>query len=203
MKNYRFLFVLSILAILIVLFNSCCKKRTCPDISSDERQWIPYKNNDTLIFKNFEIDSVLKFRVYNYREEELDKKDPGEFCFSSCLSGIQVNLRTIEVDDVLESPFFLEKSDSDIFVLWSVSGLSSGIEEKPSIHALFDLRRSSLIEEIEIANQDLQNVYEFITDSTHNRGVRKTYVKKGMGLVKIVFNDDQQYELINHIKNEK
>jgi len=198
MKNYSLL-VLSIL-IITILSNSCCKDITCPQLTTDDRKWIPYKNNDTLVFKNFENDSILRFRIYGYREDELKRKEHGHVCFSKCFSGIQVQIAAIDVAYGLESPYFIEKSDSDLYILWQTLGLSANIDDQPSKYAKFDLRESLLIESIVIANNELKDVYEFITDTTKVRDIRKTYVKKGKGLVKIVFDDNIEYELINHIR---
>lgn len=198
MKNYSLLF-LSIL-IIIILSNSCCKDITCPQLTTDDRKWIPYKDNDTLVFKNFENDSILKFRIYGYREDELKRKEHGHVCYSKCFSGIQVGIAAIEIENTIAGPYYIEKSDSDIFLSWGGSGLSAYVDGTPSKYDKFDLRRSVYLATIELTNIEMQDVYEFITDTTKVKDIRKTYVKKGIGLVKIVFDDNIEYELINHIK---
>lgn len=198
MKNYSLLF-LSIL-IIIILSNSCCKDITCPQLTTDDRKWIPYKDNDTLVFKNFENDSILRFRIYGYREDELKRKEHGHVCYSKCFSGIQVGIAAIEIENTIAGPYYIEKSDSDIFLSWGGSGLSAYVDGTPSKYDKFDLRRSVYLATIELTNIEMQDVYEFITDTTKVKDIRKTYVKKGIGLVKIVFDDNIEYELINHIK---
>lgn len=198
MKNYSLLF-LSIL-IIIILSNSCCKDITCPQLTTDDRKWIPYKDNDTLVFKNFENDSILRFRIYGYREDELKRKEHGHVCYSKCFSGIQVGIAAIEIENTIAGSYYIEKSDSDIFLSWGGSGLSAYVDGTPSKYDKFDLRRSVYLATIELTNIEMQDVYEFITDTTKVKDIRKTYVKKGIGLVKIVFDDNIEYELINHIK---
>lgn len=50
-----------ILPSILFLINSCCKDVACPTITKEEKEWVPYSEGDTLIFKDFSNDSIIKF----------------------------------------------------------------------------------------------------------------------------------------------
>ena len=60
MKNTFFYITITVLLFLISSCNDC-KNPTCPKLTTEETSWLPYNENDTLIFENSISDSLLIF----------------------------------------------------------------------------------------------------------------------------------------------
>jgi hypothetical protein len=201
MKNYSLLF-LSIL-IIIILSNSCCKDVNCPELTADDKSWIPYKENDTLVFKNFENGSVLKYYIYSKIEDNIYVDATGYSCSKDCLKGYQVSIFPISTKDNNRFFYYIEKSESTLYVACSSRGYNSLIVNDVNPASYFDLRKSNHIESLMIAGMEVFDVYEYITKEDYVENIRKMYIKKGKGILRIDFEDNQSFELENILNHEK
>ena len=201
MKNYSLL-VLSIL-IIIIISNSCCKDVNCPALTADDKSWIPYKENDTLVFKNFENDSVLQFKISSIIEQERTTKPPGYRCNEGCLKEYSARILPIQITSLKKMYFDIYKSESTIFIIISKYGYHSSLESDINPSAYFDLRESNHIESLMIAGLEVFDVYEYITKEDYVENIRKMYIKKGKGILRMDFDDNQSFELLNILNHKK
>ena len=68
-----------------------------------------------------------------------------------------------------------------------------------SPYQYFDYRKATILDTCSINGNLLNNVYQYICYPQQEE-LAETYVKKGIGLVKIVFRNGQEFELVEHIK---
>jgi hypothetical protein len=66
-------------------------------------------------------------------------------------------------------------------------------------HSYFDLRHAIKLDTASINGNLLEDVYHYECYPQQEE-VAETYVKQGIGLVKIVFRNGQEFELVEHIK---
>jgi hypothetical protein len=183
--------------ITIILSNSCCKDVNCPELTADDKSWIPYKENDTLVFKNFENDSVLIFYVYYKQEKELTSvANAGYGCTNQCIKGLEVGLITkTDVGFAKKLTYYIQRTDSDFYIISSPYEMSLTVEQGILMGAYFDYRESILVDTIIINNKIVFDVYKYETNN-QSKDIRAMYIKKGLGILRIDFDNEQYFELI-------
>lgn len=192
----------------LLLAFGCCREVACHGFTADEREWMPYNNGDTLVFKNFKNDSIISFHTYSYQERQEQHKDVNMLsCYDGCINAIQINLATVNGYSYIGFNFFIVKTHMKGLVdsFYVIAGLSYDLYEvlsktnNPYNH--FELKRSIHRDSITIANQVIYDVFEYESPNDP-LNIKKMWVKKGMGILKFVFGDDQSFELIKYKKNE-
>lgn len=186
---------------MILLFSCCnnCKDPACPELSTEDASWFPYYKNDTLIFENTVDDSYIHFPFsYNGNWSVLHTPSDGDECNKYCIAG-KINYSEYYFDSIAEfsSNFIINRIEENFYVVFSRS--SSTVVNNFNPHSFFDLRHAIKLDTLSINGNLLEDVYHY-TCYPQQEEMAETYVKKGMGMVKIVFRDGQEFELVEHIK---
>lgn len=176
MKNNSLYFFLGVI---ILAFSGCCKDIPCLDLTPEDRSWMPYKNNDTLIFKNFENDSIISYITEDYRERDFDVKEAQLGCVKTCLAGAEIHMDS-DVNYKLDFYYFIEKSDSDkLYVIADGTFMSPRGIDTSGTYYYFYLDNSVLLDSVLVANHYYNNVYEYTSLDEYDMRIKKMYVKKG------------------------
>jgi hypothetical protein len=67
----------------------------------------------------------------------------------------------------------------------------------------FDLNNSLHHDSLIIAGNWMHDVYEYACTDTASAPYKKMFVKNGTGIVRFTLKDNQSFELLKYIKNEK
>jgi len=196
MKKFKIFYLLFISALLMT---SCCSDPSCPNLTSKETSWFPYQDYDTLIFKNNDNGSILKFPFRSYgNSANSHTRANGDECDKYCIAGMNISsIFYFDNSEKFYSTFVINKIADNYYVVFSPLGGTVVSHFDPRV--FFDLRHAVKLDTLSINNNLLEDVY-FYTCYPEQKHIAETYVKKGVGLVKIVFRDQQEYELIEHIQ---
>jgi hypothetical protein len=185
--------------VILWLMNGCCMDPICPELTNEEASWFPYSKNDTLFFSSKVSDSVLYFPIKShgsgsavypsYLGGECDK-----YCRASSLSYSDCYFNNTEI---FNSTFLIDKVEDEMYVV--ISPTSGTTADFFSSVQYFDYRKATILDTYRINGNLLNNVYQYIC-YPQQEVLAETYVKKGIGLVKIVFRNGQEFELVEHIK---
>lgn len=183
---------LYIVFISIVFLVSCnpCEEVDCPNpFTEEELSWLPYKYNDQLIFLEMDSSDSL---VYRISYEEGGKREPKEagspYCITACFYSNNKSGERVFSNGEKERFGFGMQKFINRFIL-----IANGTE--------FDLSEAVLIDSIDISGNFVKDVYKYNCKSEQDK-VAETYMHQGMGLVKIVFRNGQEFELVEHRKTE-
>ena len=192
MKNTFFY----ITVVLLLLLNSCCKNPACPKLTTEEASWFPYSNVDTLYLKNKVNDSLLYFPLKEFREwTSLRTPSDGDKCNKYCLAGLTVYY--FDNTEEFSTSFDINRTEKNIYVVIHPYGGTIVSYFDPRYY--FYLGHAIKLDTLSINGNILENVYHYECYPEQEE-VAETYVKQGMGLVKIVFRNGQEFELVEHIK---
>lgn len=198
MKNT--FFYLSII-LLFFLFSCCndCKDHACPRLTTEETSWFPYNENDTLIFSNTASDSLFLFPLKSYgNSATLNTPNNGDECNKYCIAGMNIySYYYINNVEIFYSAFVINKIKDILYVVISPSGCTVVNYFDP--YQYFDLSHAIRLDTLSINGNLIENVHHY-TCYPQQEEVAETFVKKGIGLVKIVFRNGQDFELEEHIK---
>lgn len=120
-------------------------------------------------------------------------------CYNSCVSRIENSIYPVDGYSIIHFSFSLEKKDSNINVIANGRTYNSfGEENQNGNGALFDLRNAEFIDSLVIDNQIIYDVYKYNTSEIILRtGIEAMYWKKGLGIIKIAFANNLNFELTN------
>lgn len=187
--------------LLILIISSCndCKEPDCPNLTSDESSWFPYNEYDSLIFKDNISDTILNSILRGYENgSNLYTPSNGDECNKYCNAGMGIRSRySINNQEVFKSNFFINRINETLYVV--IHPFASIDGSHHDSESYFDLRYAIKLDSININGNLIKDVYHY-TCKPQQEEVAETYVKKGMGLVKIVFRDGQEFELVEHIR---
>lgn len=192
-----------VLVIVISLTYSCCKEKLCADFTASEKEWMSYRNNDSLIFINEINDSIIILGAKNYREEQVNYHEPRTLysCVDGCMNVIRINMYTIKSPFVSYFDFYIEKTQIDgesnsFFVRAGRFDAYDALDDTISNYNLFALKYSVHHDTITVLNKLLNDVYEYSTPNENNQ-FQKIYVKKGQGIIKFTLKNNEEYSLTN------
>jgi len=192
--------MLLIIPVILLLMNSCCKDIPCPSITKEEKEWIPYNEGDTLIFKDYSNDSIIKLYVASYDEDELYTREQMKSCYNSCVSRVKATLLPVSGYKIRNIHLTLEKKDSTINLISgnNTTYNSFGEENTNEKGFLFDLRSAEYIDSLKIGNQIIYDVYKYNTsDIVKEKDIETMYIKKGWGIIMISFNNGLDFQSTN------
>ena len=156
---------------------------------------MPYKNGDSLFFKEIETDSISIVVVTDYSERVADDLVYPENCPDNCAEAIEVQFKRVKGTSIyFPQNYFVQKCD-EVIVASGSAGPDYDYCEETNPFFYFDKRASSYINSLEIAGKTYYNVYEYTTLVT-SYNIKKLYVAKGYGIVRVV-QDDGMYDLIH------
>lgn len=189
--------------LLFLLNSSCndCKNSSCPRLNPEEASWFPYASHDSLIFKNNENDSLLYFPIGHYGNgSNLYTPPDGDECNKYCVAGIDIYSNYyINNVEIFSCSFMMVRIKDSFYVIISPTLADGSFANHFDTHSYFDLRHAIKLDTFSVNGHLLDNVYHY-TCYPQQEEVAETFVKKGIGLVKIVFRDGQEFELVEHIK---
>jgi len=194
-------FYYSVFILLLLSISSCnnCKDPACPKLTTDEASWFPYNENDTLAFKETSSDSLLLFPLHNYgNSSNVYTPSNGDECNKYCRASMIIYSYYFNNNiELFSSIYAINRIKENLYVVISPStGIDVSIFNTESY---FDLRHANKLDTISINGELLEDVYQYTCYPAQDE-VAETYVKKGMGLVKIVFRNGQEFDLVEHIK---
>jgi len=168
-------------------------------LTTEETSWLPYNENDTLIFENSISDSLLIFPLNNYgNSATLYTPNDGDECNKYCIAGMVIySDYYFESTEEFSSVFVINRIKENFYVVIHPS--TGTVVSHFGTKSYFDLRHAIKLDTISINGNLLENVYHYNCYPAQDE-VAETYVKKGIGLVKIVFRNGQEFELVEHIK---
>ncbi|NPD46046.1 MULTISPECIES: hypothetical protein [unclassified Lentimicrobium] len=189
------------LILLVLIISSCndCKEPDCPKLTAEESSWFPYNEYDSLLFKHTASDSIILVRLSNYgNSSNLYTPTNGDECNKYCRASMGIYSRYyIDQIEIFSGDFVISRVKEGFYVVISPS--TSIDVSRPEANSYFDLRYAIKLDSININGNLLEDVYHY-TCKPQQEELAETYVKKGMGLVKIVLRDGQEFELVEHIK---
>ncbi len=199
-KLNRAILIFSILMIVSLMLGSCCKNKPCVDFIDSEKDWMPYKENDSLYFYNSQDSSIIILGVRDYFEKQEQYKGKGMFsCYDGCMNIISVDIYTIKSDFSYRFTYLIEKTKikgmkDEFFVEAGVSYGYGVSKDTKSNFDLFSLAFSKYNDSLIISGKTVKDVYEY---STPNKELRfqKMYVSRGIGIVKFELLNNQVFEL--------
>jgi len=195
------LFLLFILP-LAFAYGCCIDNNKCIDFTPDELLWMPYGENDTLIFKNFQNDSIYSFHILSYKEEGIPYNNGDMFsCNTGCMNIIKVHFLTIQ-GVPFSFDYFIEKTHikglvDSFYVEAGISYAYGVLNSTIKNGSYFELKSAKHIDSIIVANKIIYDVFEFTSPYNSNR-IKRMWIKKGKGILKFIYNDKQIFELIKY-----
>lgn len=189
-----------IIMLIVLLFSGCnnCKKTACPGLTTEEISWFPYAEFDTLVFNNSENDSILYFpinRLVTWADPNPSNRND---CGNHCIAGMEVNSNClIGTVEIFNCVFVIHRTSENFYVV--ISPYGGALFSNPSSYSYFDIRDATALDNLNTNGNLLEDVHHY-TCKPQQEEVAETYVKKGVGLVKIVFRDGQEFELVEHIR---
>ncbi len=186
----RLHFVLFIPIFFLVSCNPC-EEVDCPNpFTVEEKRWLPYSYNDTVIFSETSSDDSFVYRVsYEQSGKHEERESGAPYCMKAC-----VYLSNV-LGEILYSNGLEDRLGFSMYKNLEKLHLSSG--GFPDF--IFKLEDSVQMDSVLINGQYLKDVYKYKCKPEQEK-VAETYMHQGMGLVKIVFRDGQDYELVEHRK---
>jgi hypothetical protein len=181
-----------VLSILVVLLISCnpCEEVDCPNpFTEKEHSWLPYNENDSLLFLTTNSEETLLFIIESVKSEQLKPHDnTSPYCQVACLYRLYNYKRGFfENGQNTGFGFTLEKT------IIKTNLTSDGPNYR------FNLSEATILDSILINGLYIKDVYKYKCKPEQDE-VAETYMHQGMGLVKIVFRNGQEYELVEHRK---
>lgn len=181
-----------ILGSIFTIFISCnpCEEVDCPNpFTEEELSWLPYKYNDQLIFLEKSLSDSLIYKI-SYKEN--GKRTPTEnsspYCQTSCYYHVSVlGEGVINIGTSDRFGFVMDKTLSELMLT------SGGPDYK------FNFSGAIILDSLLINGLYIKDVYKYKCKPEQDE-VAETYMHQGMGLVKIVFRDGRDYELVEHRK---
>jgi hypothetical protein len=192
MKKYKATFLFIVLFLCVF---GCCKQISCPDFTKEDLAWIPYKNVDTLVFKNFDNDSIISLRTF-FNQGTGVVRDRNKWCSQGCYSFAQVSMSSLLTENNFNFYYYVHKYNDSTLVF---ANAFNPVKQLSTLW--FDLNRSFHNDSLLIAGNWIHDVYEYsITDSYPP--LIKLFVKNGNGIVKFILKNNQSFEIIKMNKNE-
>jgi len=177
-----------LLIAMVLCIYACCRQVPCQDFTKDEQAWIPYKDDDTLVFKNFDNDSIISYSV-NYNQGYYQTRRSREsYCNDGCFEG--ATARLLMINNFCFDVEVTKRKSNDSIVVRDCSFFGQTMK-----YICFDLNSSSLHDSIKIAGTWMHDVYEYARTDTPPT-FKNVYMKNGMGIVKFTLNDNQSFELL-------
>lgn len=188
----------TILLIALLLASCGCQEPDCPSLSDSDKEWIPYFVGQKITFKNFQNDSLLTISIIDSNHGTTYNKAYDMDCDYSCMS---YQAYYVEFNRNIENKkrkSFIVNKWSRLLIEYQNTSNQYFIFSSESVrkNSEFYFNDAILLDSIQINNQYLKDVYKYITIPTQY-DVAETYVKKGKGLVKLVYRDGASYELVD------
>ena len=188
-------FINLLLLILSLLFISCdpCQEVDCPNpFTEEELLWLPYSEGDNLVFVNANTHDSLVYEIKTHNEEKLNPTEGfSPHCQTACFYQLRISGERVFLSGNVEwYGFAMDKTISGRRLV-KQAGINPEFE--------FNLNDAVRLDSVSINNKYVKNVYQYTCKPEQNN-VAKSYMHQGMGLVKIVFRDGQEFELVEHIK---
>ena len=196
-KNLDLLFLL---IVTLLLVNSCnnCKPPDCPQLSNTEKSWFPYNEGDMLILKNFKDTISISYEIILTKSKGTVTIHPYDECNSPCLAYYTIDSRYTGIDGYQDrKDFTINKLEGKLYVV--IPDRSGFVVTALDKRSEFDLSEAVLQDSISINGVFIKKVYKY-TCYPEQEEFAATFVKQGMGLVKIVFRNGQEFELVEHRK---
>jgi len=185
----KYINIVLLLSALLLISCDPCQEVDCSNPFTDEElSWLPYDYSDKLIFLETNSKDSLTYRVI-YKES--GKREPKElgapYCITSCF--YQMSITGNRKFSNGEEDRFGFGMDNVLNKLKLTAGPNYEFNLDDAVH----------LDSIFVNNKYIKDVYQYICKPEQTK-VAETYMHQGMGLVKIVFRDGQEFELVEHIK---
>jgi hypothetical protein len=190
----------------IILLSSllfgCCKEESCPGITVYESNWIPYQGTELIKYQNPENDSLLLIDIISYElsEHKYPSQD-SKACNDRCMKIINYRIQFTKANQNFYSNFIINKTNANFYFV--INNSISGFAKTPKVDekSIFDLREAIKLDSLLVNGEYLEDVYKF-NCYPEQENVAESFVKNGIGLVKMTFRDGQEFELVEHRKAE-
>ncbi len=191
-----------------LLISSCNKTsvQECSKLNNSDKQWVPYRNHDSIGFKNFLNDSVIYYIASGYKSQNISEgKDGvgnGTYCFEyNSIKLSFLNPTTNGLTDWDKSfSHYVQKENGITHVYGNAYWRTMNREihcTNPGVY--FDLNCSIKYDSLVINGEWIKDVYQ--CNYFHIYGeIDKIFLNHQKGIVKIIFLDGQEFELIEHIR---
>ena len=189
-------FFISIISLIMLASCDTCEEIDCPPpFTSEELQWLPYSQGDTLVFlETNSLDSLIYTITFKEIELLKPRRAQSPYCQTACYYHTSVpGFRKFSTGEE-ESVFWGLDKFFGGYRLLNLAGISSEFE--------FSLADAIRLDSLAVNGIYITDVYKYVCHPKQEK-VATSYMHRGMGLVKIVFRNGQEYELVEHIHNNE
>ncbi|RDV16214.1 hypothetical protein DXT99_05970 [Pontibacter diazotrophicus] len=177
--SLRYFFVL-LLATAVLTSCEKCGEVTLNQPTAADAEWLVYRQNDSIMFETNTGEPVVYTRSGIFAQEF-----PGEgfTATDECIGSFNVQIRTLMEDVAGVEPALSTR------ILRQPDNLQ--VELSVADHGIWEINNEAppTFESHEINGRAYNNVYEVITNSTDDGGVRRILYNKEFGFLSIEFND--------------
>lgn len=177
-KTLVFTFFISVL----ILTTSCGRKVNCSDFNTDQLQWIPYVNNDTIRLQNSGNDSIIYLPVNNIQVTHTTHYVTNQKC-GGCSDQIYVNMESSSNDLIVSVYLYEGKITTQSFVVKGVYFTDGNNKYSEQTDYTFEGIAYEAVRIFEATDTDVQ--------------YRKLIIAKGYGIVGLVEENGNTWKLEN------
>lgn len=191
-----------------ILISSCKKTsiQDCSSLSESDKLWVPYRHHDSIGFVNFLNDSIIYYIASDFKSQTQsggsEETYPGKYCFeynSIRLSFLNPSSQSL-MDWNKSFTYIVQKENKVTYVYGngSVKSMNRGINcSNPREY--FNFACAIKYDSLKINNEWLKDVYECNFNHNYYDLISKIFLSQQKGIVKIIFQDGQEFELFEHI----
>lgn len=169
-----------------------CEEVDCPPpFTNEDLLWLPYSVGDKLVFLEKNSSDSL---IYSIRSKKRERNEPTElgapYCITACYYHISVlGDRKFSNGEEERIGFGMDKT---------IREFRLGSNARTNSESEFKLSDAIHLDSLVVNGTYIKDVYKYACKPEQEK-VAETYMHQGLGLVKIILRDGQEYELVEHI----